>query len=125
MLVLCPGLLACVLANQDVDSSLWKISSTGSFFNHYHDSIRLKGLETYVTLRFAMPPIDPSDVDQSLEDIHQLLVELKDDSSAVFVKDDEKVTRSAEATCHMIIACRIPKYMSYQSTRMVQNPCST
>ncbi len=62
-----------------------------------------------VTLHFAMPPIDPSNVDVSLEDIYQLLVEFKDDASGLFVKDDEKMTHSAESIYHMIIAGRIPK----------------
>jgi hypothetical protein len=56
-----------------------------------------------------MPPIDPSDVDVSLEVIYQLLADFKDDASGVFVKDDEKKTYSAEPIYHMIIAGRIPK----------------
>ena len=45
-----------------------------------------------VTLHFAMPSIDPSDVDVSLEVIYQLLADFKDEASGVFVKDDEKKT---------------------------------
>ena len=56
-----------------------------------------------------MAPIDPCDVDQSLEEIFQLQIEYKDESTEVFVKSDDKVTYSGAPIYHMIIGGMITK----------------
>jgi hypothetical protein len=57
-----------------------------------------------------MAPIDPCDVDQSLEEIFRLQLEFKDESTEVFVKSDDKVTYSGAPIYHMLIGGRIPKF---------------
>jgi hypothetical protein len=49
-----------------------------------------------------MPPIDPCNVNVSLEEIFKLMLEFKDESNGTFVRDDEKMARNGAPIWHMM-----------------------
>ena len=61
-----------------------------------------------------MAPIDPCNVNDSLEEVFKLVMEFKDESNGTFVKEDEKMTRNGAPIWHMMTCREIPKLVDME-----------
>ena len=61
-----------------------------------------------------MAPIDPCNVNESLEEVFKLMMEFKDESNGTFVRDDDKMTRNGASIWHMMTCGKIPKLVDME-----------
>jgi len=61
-----------------------------------------------------MAPIDPCNVNVSLEEVFKLMMEFKDEANGTFVRDDDKMTRNGASIWHMITCGKIPKLVDME-----------
>ena len=61
-----------------------------------------------------MAPMDPCNVNESLEEVFKLMMEFKDESNGTFVRDDEKMTRNGAPIWHMMTCGKIPKLVDME-----------